>query len=369
MNILRLRSDQIQFDFILGGLGGAYEAEARSYGCRVHLAPPIRQISKHFRFIENVLRENRYDVYHVHGDEFLGDGVKAAARAGIPVRIVHSHNTKLARGKKGVEMRIRSWRHRSIERFRILKYATDILACSIDAGRFFVGHHWEEDPRCRTLYCGVPVEQFETALTKWSRVEFRRAHGIPEDAIVIGHVGSMGPTLQKNHQFILEVFAEMARRDTRFHLYMAGDGPHRPAIEQKVRHLGLQSRVTMPGLCDDVPSLMVHGFDVHLLPSLWEGLPVVGLEAVASGLFTVCSNSITKEFTDRFPDRITALSLNADVSVWVEKVRKGVIKRLTPKEGIVFLEKSPFSIHSSLSNLLDVYWHRLQASACESACF
>jgi glycosyltransferase involved in cell wall biosynthesis len=360
MNILRLRSDEIQFDFFLGKLGGVYEKEAISYGCRMYLAPPIRQIGKNMRFLEEVLTNNKYDVFHVHGDEFLGDAVKVAAKAGVPVRVVHSHNTKLARGKKGFEMKIRAIRQKTLERYRILHYATDIIACGIDAGWNMMGQSWEKDHRSRVLYCGVSLDQFKQGSVKWTRSEFRKAYGIPENAIVVGHVGSMGPTSQKNHPFILKIFAELARMDQRYFLYMAGDGPHRPELEQKVKEMGLQSRVKMPGLCDDVPSLMVHGFDIFLFPSFWEGLPVVGLEAVSSGIFTVCSDSITKEFTDFFSERITTLSLDASPLDWAKTVAESVHKRMTPKEGITLLEKSPFSIQSSLNSMLDIYKHRLQ---------
>jgi glycosyltransferase EpsF len=306
-----------------------------------------------------VLDGNQYDVYHSHGDEFLGDGVKVAAMAAVPVRIAHCHGTVLARGKGGVEMHIRSWRQKTLERARILRHATNILACSNDAGRYLVGRYWDEDPRCRPLYCGVPLEQFTIALNMWSRDKYRVAHGIRPDAFVVGHVGSMGPSPVKNHHFMLEVLRELVRRDERFYLYLAGDGPDRPALQRKIEEMRLDSRVIMPGLCEDVPSLMVHGFDVLLLPSLWEGLPVVGLEAVASGLFTICSDSITRDFTGYFPGRIARLSLSEKVSHWADEVADGVEKRVDTQVGIELLKGSPFSIHNSLRNLLDIYQQHL----------
>ena len=128
----------------------------------------------------------------------------------------------------------------------------------------------------------------------------------------MGHAGSIGPSKQKNHSFLLEVFDVLARRDSRYYLYLAGDGPLRPEIEQDVKRHGLQERVFIPGFSRDVPALMVHGFDVFLLPSLFEGLPIVGLEAIAAGLYTVCSDTVTQDLTDRFRERVTAVSLRAD---------------------------------------------------------
>jgi glycosyltransferase involved in cell wall biosynthesis len=223
-----------------------------------------------------------------------------------------------------------------------------------------VGRHWSTDPRCKALFCGVPLDKFNLYLGGQSKVEYRKAHGIPEEAIVIGHAGSMGPSHVKNHPFILKVFAELARRSQHYYLYLAGDGPHRTDLLKIVKELGLQSRVIMPGLCDDVPSLMVHGFDVHLLPSFWEGLPVAGLEAVASGLFTVCSDSITKDFTDYFSERVVTVSLKADINIWADEVMEGVSKRLPTRQGVALVENSPFSIQTSCRELTDVYQNSLQ---------
>jgi hypothetical protein len=131
-------------------------------------------------------------------------------------------------------------------------------------------------------------------------------------------------------------------------------------LEQKVMEMGLQSRILMPGLCDDIPSLMIHGFDIHILPSLQEGLPVVGMEAVASGLFTICSDTITRDFTEPFSQRVLPVSLEVNASIWADRVEEAVQRRISVEEGIAIIEKSPFSIHNSLSNMLNIYKQRLQ---------
>ena len=368
VNIARERSPELQLDFFLLSSGGVYEEEVKRLGCRIYgvdLRSPLDKV-RHlfgrgivFKHLREVLSRGRYDALHVHGDEFFGDAMKAAADVGIPVRVAHCHNTVLARGKKGPLMMVRRLRFRTVDRRRTQQYATDIVACSRQAGLYFMGKDWQSDARCRPLFCGVTRRQFRESLQKWTRESFRKEYGVPSDALVIGHAGSMGPSPQKNHFFLLKIFSELAKRDPRYFLYLAGDGPLRPAIVAAVRALGLESRVAIPGLCSDVPALMVHGFDVHLLPSLQEGLPVVGLEAVAAGLFSVCSNRIPRDFTEYFADRVVTVSLNEPPGTWADRVEAAFARRIASKEGLALLEGSPFSIESSLAAMADLYRRRL----------
>jgi glycosyltransferase involved in cell wall biosynthesis len=170
----------------------------------------------------------------------------------------------------------------------------------------------------------------------------------------------MWPNGIKNHFFLLRIFEELAKRDKRYFLYMAGDGSLRPIIDRTIKEQTLQDRVSLPGLCDDVPSLMIHAFDVHLLPSLYEGLPVAGLEAAAAGLFTVCSDTITKEFTEQLSSRVKAISLKAPVTEWADEVEKALSKKISVQEGISIIQDSEFSIESSFRNLIRIYRNRLE---------
>jgi glycosyltransferase involved in cell wall biosynthesis len=143
---------------------------------------------------------------------------------------------------------------------------------------------------------------------------------------------------------------------------MAGDGPLHNSIEQAVGARRIKDRVLMPGLSANVPSLMVHGFDVHLLPSLHEGLPIVGLEATAAGLYTVCSDTITKDFTDYFASRVKTVALDAEPSYWADLVEEAAAKRIPANEGIALIEQSPFYIKSSTQSLIDTYQNSLETN-------
>lgn len=367
MNVLRQRHPEMQMDFILSeppGTGGDYEREALAAGCRIHHYPPVSWLTKRLRILglapadrtlSKVLHSGNYDVFHVHGQEFIGDAVKQAARSGTPVRVTHCHSTRLARGKGGPEMWVRRLRHRTLERKLILRYATNLVACGRDAGRLMLGDTWGKDPRCQIIYCGVALAAFEHALSQTSRAELLARYALPVNAKVIGHAGSMGPSPVKNHGFLIRVFAELAKRDASYYLFMAGDGPLREQIQDQVRSLGLTDRVRMPGLVANVPELMVHLFDVHVLPSLAEGLPVVVLEAAAAGLFSLCSESVTSEVAEHLPGRIRFLSLGAPISAWADAVKAGFQRRISPHDAIGMFRCTPLSIQSSVQALLDTY--------------
>jgi len=368
INLVRILPSNIQFDFAVDLKGDDYENIAREYGCHIYYSKPISRFKKRLQiiglakksdFLHNLLRMNDYDVFHIHGEEFMGDALKEAAEAGVPVRIAHCHSTVLARGKRNFEMVIRSLRFKSLDRHYILKYATDICAVSNEAGKFLMGNWWEKDPRCKLLYCGIPIDKFSFFENFEESYDYRKFLGIPKNAIVVGHVGSMGPTPTKNHLFLLKIFHALSQRSDRYYLYLAGDGPQRPIIEREVWRLGLKNRVLMPGICKDIPKLMAYGFDVFLLPSLYEGLPIVGLEAIAAGLYVVCSDRITRDFTERFRDRVSVVSLNENPNYWADVVEAGVKKRISPSEGIDIIRKSPFNINSSMAELINLYQKRL----------
>ena len=371
MNIVRQASPELATDFMVAankGEAGDYEAEALAAGCRIHYAPrPGRLVlrlqalglSPSSSKLDEVLSQNAYDVVHVHGNEFNGDSLRIAHAHGVPVRVSHCHSTVLARGKTGVEMHIRELRRRTLDRKRVLRYATNLVACGRDAGRFMLGGAWESDSRAQIIYCGVRLSAFEQAMSSTSRSLLLEKYALPADAIVIGHAGSMGPSPIKNHAFLMRAFADLSRRSQRYYLFLAGDGPLRTNIEKQACDLGIASRVRMPGVVTNVPSLMVNLFDAHVMPSLAEGLPVAAIEAAAAGVFTVLSENITDELDEHLPGRTMRLSLGADLALWSDSIESAVARREPVAVGIARVRNSPLSIDASLRALVAMYRRQL----------
>lgn len=354
--LVEIKEENIQFDFFLSIKDGFYDQQLKASGCNIYKSPPIRHFYTFKRELKKLLIENQYDVLHVHGSEFLGDLMKVAQSAGVKVRISHCHNTVLARGKTGFLMTLRKLRRKFFERYLILKYSTDILACGQDAGKFLLGKSWNKSKKTRVIYCGVNTDKFEKLSTKKDKKRLLiEKYQIPDGALVIGHVGSMGSTNQKNHPFMIEVMEKVVELNPKAVLFLAGDGPQKQSIMNQVEESNLSEHVIMPGIVKDIPEVMSYLFDVNFLPSLWEGLPVAGLEAAASGLITVCSENVTSEFTHALKDRVKVLSLDNNKNVWAKVLLEQSNQKLQAFDACKILNSEGFSLNSSLAELKKIY--------------
>jgi glycosyltransferase involved in cell wall biosynthesis len=367
LHVLRtLNREDIQVDFLVQiDIPGAYDAEVESLGCRIWKCPLDRTAPWRYvqQFKEILCKGGPYDIVHSHVHFFSGFTLRIAQQMKVPVRIAHSHNDTSPVSKQA------GWLRRQYLRLTqhwISRYATVGLAASREAARDLFGPDWAQDKRWQLLYYGVDLRPFQ--MPSQNAAVVRTDLGIPEDAFVLGHVGRFEH--QKNHEFLLEIAAEVHERNPKVYLLMIGDGPLRPEIEFLAAQSPLKERILFAGLRSDVPRLMGTVMDVFLLPSFYEGLPLVGIEAQAAGLRMVLSDSITPEL-DAVPALIDRVSLQQPASVWAETILLGRSHpSATPVEnpikspiniGLVKLQSSAFNITHSAMQLESVYRTSIQA--------
>lgn len=354
MHVLRnIDRNLFQFDFMVHTSESSdYDEEIRSFGSRIIVSPQINW-KKWWTYgtnFQQILQQyGPYDIVHSHVDYASGNVVRLAKNAGIPVRIAHSHNDisqlKVKTGWK--QHFLESWLKSCVSR-----YATIGLACSHQAAADMFGSCWQSDCRWQVLHYGLDLIPFHK---KVKSTEVRAELGIPEDAFVIGHVGRFA--LQKNHQFLIEIAAEIAKREHKMYLLLIGSGSLRPEIEERVAQLCLTDKVIFAGTRSDVPRLMLGAMDVFLFPSIHEGLGLVLIEAQAAGLPCVLSDVVPEE-ADVVEPLINRLSLSRSASEWAEMVlaRKKVNLPIKQTEALSILqEDSPFNIETSAKNLTDIY--------------
>ncbi|SRR6266404_2332990 len=329
-----------QFDFLVHtDQPCPLDAEVRSLGANILpcLSPsdPVGYARNFWR----ILREmGPYDCVHSHVHRFSGYVLTLARLAGVPVRIAHSHLADHETDNRPF--------YQLVMTVLLKMGATAGLGVSEEATRSLFGEKWRIDSRWRVSHLGIDLEPFLSAVdSRQVRAEF----GIPERAFVVGHVGRFCP--QKNHSFLLDVAKHICGANPEAILVLLGDGPLRKTLEAKARGLGITRNVRFMGVRNDVVRLMKGLMDAFLLPSLYEGFPVVLMEAQAAGLRCFIANTISEE-TDIFPELITRLSLADSARVWADSVMK-----VQTSVDVGFLPDAmrDFSIESAVSRLCACY--------------
>ena len=222
--------------------------------------------------VQDFLSSHPYPIVHFHsGSTYaLMEGAKLAAEAKVPVRVVHSHCGGFKNLKYHViKMLSIPW---------LLKYPTDYLACSDLAAEWKFPKSVIQDHRYTVIHNAVDTDRFR--LDPALREKIRTVLGVDANAPVLGHVGRF--SLQKNHAFLIDIFAAVHQKNPDAILLLAGAGELEPEIRDKVKTLDLENAVKFLGLRKDIPALM-NAMDVFVLPSFFEGLPVVGVEGQATG--------------------------------------------------------------------------------------
>ena len=285
MNYYRqMDRERIQFDFLANKpVPGEYDEEIRQMGGRVFVSPGLNPL--HFpqykRFVGELLRENPdIKIVHAHNEAMGYYALKSAQAAGIRVRIAHAHNTQIIRDYK--------YPLKMVCKRLLPGAATDYWSCGRDAGIYYYGEkRWRESGFI--LHNAIDLGRFR--FQQEVRDNLRGRYGL-ENCFVIGHVGRFN--LQKNHTRLLDVFAKIAAQAPDARLVLIGVGELEEATKEKAKALGLQDRVLFLGQMANVNE-WYQAMDCFALPSLFEGLPVVGVEAQAAGLPCFFSDHVTDE--------------------------------------------------------------------------
>ena len=307
MNYFRhVDRSQVVFDFFCFATPDeTNRAEIESLGGRCYIINAGGSIGRIRSALAQLLSEHagQYPVAHLHDPILSRFLYPVAHRRGVRSFAVHSHSTAYS------DSRLKSMRNWLVCR-NIGAYSDVRLACSRAAGDFLFGRgRYEELPNA------IDVETYR--FKEPVRTDVRARLGLG-DAPVVGHVGRFSE--EKNHRFLLDVFGELLRLKPGARLVLIGDGSLRPGIEERAAERGLADYVLFLGDRKDVPALY-QAMDVLVLPSLFEGLPMVGVEAQCAGLPMVCS--------DRVPDEVAIgdcefLSLEKPARQWAHHVSQAL---------------------------------------------
>ncbi|MBN1256631.1 MAG: glycosyltransferase [Planctomycetes bacterium] len=356
MHLLRnLDNNYFQMDFLYVAPERKcfYDEEIRQLGAKIFPCSKWHLWSFRRKFTAILNTHGPYEVVHAHLYRFNGYVLKLAYAAGIPLRIAHSYNDPPPYTS------FIGRQYQRLEQTWILRYANLKLAVSAKAAASLYGKDWQNDPTAHVLQ---QCRDFSPFAVDLNREQFRRALGIPEGCLVLGNVGRFHP--QKNHTFLLKIAAEVITRHPNSRLMLVGDGELRTKITEQARALGILDKIMFMGIRSDVPELMMGAMDVFMLPSLYEGLGMVTVEAQAAGLPCVISDELTPE-SDLVKALVTRLSLRQPAGDWAEVVlrlhQEGV--PVTPREAFSAIQNSDFNVTRHIRLLTNFYKNKSISSS------
>ncbi len=348
MHVLRnIDRDRYRFDFaVFTNEPCAYDNEIRSLNSRIiSCIPPERDLA-HIRDIRRVLvSEGPYDVIHVHGSSAMGAAVKIASIVGVPIRIAHSHTAP-----RNFRRRTRSYFLRLITYYWLMKHMTHGLGVSQAACDHLFGATWRNDKRCQVLHLGLDWSPYRESMNVSA---IREGLGIPVDALVLGHVGRFHPV--KNHEFFFMVAKRVIARHPNTYLLLVGDGDLLPVMKMRAQQFGIDDQVIFTGLRPDVYRLL-QAMDVFLLPSRFEGLSLVLLEAQSVGLPCVISDRVAPEAVV-MKELVTTLALDLSPEYWAEQVLQASRCKRQEQHRCAWntMSQSQFSIENCVRKLIAIY--------------
>lgn len=340
MNYFRhMNKDVIHIDFVVQGEGkGVFDDEIEKADSRIYRLPkPGRHLCRYQKEFSRILQSGRYQIIHTHCDAMNFRILRLAEKCNIPVRISHSHNTQhILPGRSRLKTLYYEY-----SRKRLARYASVRYACSEEAGKWLYGKYLFE-----IIPNAIDIDKF--LFRSGKRTLLRGKYGIPDNMIVLGHVGRFD--VQKNQIFLLDLLKKLISKDhNKYLLFMVGDGWMQNSIKKRVKEYCLEEYIIFTG---EVPNSQdyYNMMDIFLMPSLFEGYCIALEEAEVNGLPCLASQYIPKEVN--VSDKITYLPLN--VTVWREQILKmSLAKRRT--DAAEELRMKGYDINDAAKRMQDEY--------------
>ncbi|MDP3448668.1 MAG: glycosyltransferase family 1 protein [Eubacteriales bacterium] len=305
MNYYRaIDRSRVQFDFFVDETSAfPQRPEIEKLGGRCFLVPPYARPIRYLRALVRAFRQNGYSIVHAQINTMGVFPLFAAWLAGVPVRICHNHSTAhRGEGKKSLLKAL-------LRPFSRL-FATQCFACGDVAARWMYGDRFVNRGCATVLPNAIDLSQF--LFSAEHRAAVRQEIGADRNTLVVGHIGRF--LFPKNHPFLLQIFRALLTVRPNSLLMLAGEGDLYASCKALAQELGIESRVRFLGVRRDAYRLY-SAMDVFCLPSFYEGLPVVMVEALANGLTCVVSDKVTREL---HAYSVLQLSLDADALLWAK---------------------------------------------------
>lgn len=341
MNYYRnLDKELISMDFLgPNSIDSIYESElSKSNSKYIQLASRKKNILKYVFDLYSIMHNGKYDIVHVHGSSHLiALELFIAKVSGIKVRIAHSHNTKCD--------------HELLHKLLtpIFNYSYNYgIACSREAGK------WLFNKRDFLLmYNGIDLNKYKFDLK--TRDTLRKELGLVENDFIVGNIA--GFISVKNHNYIIKIFNELNKIDKDIKCILLGDGILFNEIKSKIQIGDLSNNVLLLG--NKVDAYKYYNvMDTFILPSLYEGFPMVLVEAQSNGLHSVVSDTVSD--STNLTGSVAYLSIQEEnIDKWVKKLlelKNTKLNRERDSNNAQYkLKNEGFDIKDTANKLFDYY--------------
>ena len=351
MNYYRaIDRQRYQFDFLVFGTDrGDYDDEIESLGGRVLRLDSSNWLTR-TAAMYRLLRNGPWAVVHAHTNFSNMFPLLAAALARIPVRVSHAHVTGYMRGSPVQRA------YQTLAPWVIRRTSTRRAACGLAAARLL----YRADDAVTLIPNAIAADRFMLDRGAQS-MRLRYELGLPADALLMLQVGRLDAV--KNQLFTVEVVNELRSRGRECSLLVAGRGGLEALLRKRIAEYGLERQVRLLGIRDDVPELL-NAADVFVLPSLFEGFPVVLVEAQAAGIPCIVSDRVSTEVDLGLgllqflpvPENVAPGGCGELAMAWADSLEQvGRAAVPTPSDRQRVLEASGYSVSAATGRLTDLY--------------
>ena len=338
---------RFQFDFATLSKHLDFEEELIQQGCEVlHIQHTAEaDATKFYNEFRSVLKHGHYDIVHLHTSFWKSLWAeRAILDDGSAKILLHAHNTNVQIGQAN-EQDIAIKQHISVRNSLNENDYEGYWACSRMAADFLYGDRIKSS-RIQIMYNAIDLERF--SFKNSSRIQLRRELGIEESDFVVGHIGLF--LYQKNHEFLIGIFKKLKPFFPELKLLLVGKGEQLAKWRQYVKESGLEDNVIFAGYREDVERVLC-AFDLFVLPSRFEGLPFVLIEAQANGLLCYASDVITLE--SKVSSNIEYLPLDEDV--WIDKIVEAYRLKRPRHDAIAQIARAGYDIRKQIKVVEEGY--------------
>lgn len=309
LNLIKTIYKQFDITVLVNERSKELEELLEKYNVEIYTVSRLTHPLSQYKDICKILGKKHYDAAYLNCSTAIAVPFTAAAKKmNVGVRIVHSHSTGVDTKnivKKYVELIL----HR-IGKIIYGNTANRFYACSESAAYWMFGKKIISEKKYRIIPNCIEFSKYKRNIEQGEQL--RKIYGL-DDSLVLGHISNFQPV--KNIGFLLEIFKELRSREKNVKLLLVGDGPDRVYAEQYIKENKMEKDVIMTGFQENV-SDFYHIMNFFLLPSFFEGFPIVGIEAQVSGTFAIFSDKITREL--KISERCEFLSIDNGVDTWVK---------------------------------------------------